>query len=170
MRRLWCCLYALAAPSQYLHVLTFITQILTGHPSTLACLCASSAAVTTAISAPVRLSRLAPRTDTNSAFPDISKVRSVNLDTWTADQLAVMESVGNANARLIYEATLPANYPRPTAFTGTGYASPITRRASLRSVPCLVSYWRGFVTSMSMDASRQSPPPPSRLPRRRHLR
>lgn len=56
---------------------------------------------------------------------DISKVRSVNLDTWLPEQLAVMQSVGNANARLIYEATLPANYPRPTAFTGTGCVSPL---------------------------------------------
>lgn len=56
-----------------------------------------------------------------SPTADISKVRSVNLDTWLPEQLAVMESVGNANARLIYEATLPANYPRPTASTGTRY-------------------------------------------------
>lgn len=45
----------------------------------------------------------------------ISKVKSVNLDTWTAEQVAMMLEMGNSRARAVYEANLPDNYRRPQA-------------------------------------------------------
>ncbi|XP_052256595.1 stromal membrane-associated protein 2-like isoform X2 [Dreissena polymorpha] len=45
----------------------------------------------------------------------ISKVKSVNLDTWTPEQIAMMMEVGNSRARAAYEANLPDNYRRPQA-------------------------------------------------------
>jgi len=43
----------------------------------------------------------------------ISKVRSVNLDSWTPQQVASMQMMGNSRARAVYEATLPDDYRRP---------------------------------------------------------
>ncbi|XP_050400421.1 stromal membrane-associated protein 1 isoform X2 [Patella vulgata] len=43
----------------------------------------------------------------------ISRVKSVNLDTWQPDQVAMMQEVGNSRARAAYEAELPDNYRRP---------------------------------------------------------
>lgn len=43
----------------------------------------------------------------------ISRVKSVNLDSWTAEQIATMEDMGNSKARAIYEANLPDGYKRP---------------------------------------------------------
>jgi len=49
----------------------------------------------------------------------ISKVRSVNLDTWTEDQIKVMKSVGNGIAKSIYEANVPDSYPPITPYSNT---------------------------------------------------
>ncbi|CAE1329878.1 SMAP [Acanthosepion pharaonis] len=43
----------------------------------------------------------------------ISKVKSVNLDTWTAEQLAMLMEMGNSRARAVYEANMPDNFRRP---------------------------------------------------------
>ncbi|CAF1329776.1 unnamed protein product [Rotaria sordida] len=43
----------------------------------------------------------------------ISKVKSVNLDSWTAEQIASMQVMGNNRARAVYEANLPAGFRRP---------------------------------------------------------
>ncbi|XP_071481613.1 stromal membrane-associated protein 1-like isoform X1 [Diadema antillarum] len=43
----------------------------------------------------------------------ISKVKSVNLDSWTEEQIQSMESVGNTLARKYYEANLPSSFRRP---------------------------------------------------------
>lgn len=43
----------------------------------------------------------------------ISKVKSVNLDTWTADQVESMVEMGNSRARAIYEANIPDGFRRP---------------------------------------------------------
>jgi stromal membrane-associated protein len=43
----------------------------------------------------------------------ISKVRSATLDKWTDEQIDNMRNMGNARAKLIYEANVPAGYPRP---------------------------------------------------------
>ncbi|XP_060562304.1 stromal membrane-associated protein 1-like isoform X2 [Ruditapes philippinarum] len=45
----------------------------------------------------------------------ISKVKSVNLDTWSPEQIAMMMEIGNSRARAAYEANLPDNYRRPQA-------------------------------------------------------
>lgn len=45
----------------------------------------------------------------------ISKVRSVNLDSWTAEQIASMQAMGNNKARAVYEANLPTGFRRPQA-------------------------------------------------------
>jgi len=43
----------------------------------------------------------------------ISKVKSVNLDSWTPQQVASMQMMGNSRARSIYEANLPEDFKRP---------------------------------------------------------
>jgi len=43
----------------------------------------------------------------------ISKVKSVNLDTWTPEQVLHMTRMGNSLARSIYESTLESNFRRP---------------------------------------------------------
>jgi len=45
----------------------------------------------------------------------ISKVKSVNLDSWSAEQVAYMQLMGNSKARAVYEANLPDNFKRPQA-------------------------------------------------------
>jgi len=43
----------------------------------------------------------------------ISKVKSVNLDTWKPEQVVTMQQMGNSRARAVYEASLPDNHRRP---------------------------------------------------------
>jgi stromal membrane-associated protein len=43
----------------------------------------------------------------------ISKVKSVNLDTWTPQQVASMQMMGNSRGRAVYEANLPEDHRRP---------------------------------------------------------
>ncbi|CAH1774862.1 unnamed protein product [Owenia fusiformis] len=43
----------------------------------------------------------------------ISKVKSVNLDTWTPEQIASVEDMGNSRARAVYEANIPDGFRRP---------------------------------------------------------
>ncbi|XP_051949003.1 stromal membrane-associated protein 2-like [Xyrauchen texanus] len=43
----------------------------------------------------------------------ISRVKSVNLDQWTQDQIQSVQEMGNAKARRLYEAFLPECFQRP---------------------------------------------------------
>lgn len=43
----------------------------------------------------------------------ISRVKSVNLDQWTTEQIQSMVDMGNSRARQVYEAHLPENFRRP---------------------------------------------------------
>jgi len=43
----------------------------------------------------------------------ISKVKSVNLDSWTPHQVACMQIMGNSKARAVYEANVPEGFRRP---------------------------------------------------------
>lgn len=43
----------------------------------------------------------------------ISKVKSVNLDSWTPEQVVSLQQMGNSRARAVYEANLPDNFRRP---------------------------------------------------------
>ncbi|XP_075454183.1 stromal membrane-associated protein 1 isoform X3 [Ascaphus truei] len=43
----------------------------------------------------------------------ISRVKSVNLDQWTPEQIQCMQDMGNTRARLMYEGNLPENFRRP---------------------------------------------------------
>ncbi|KAJ8248150.1 hypothetical protein GJAV_G00238870 [Gymnothorax javanicus] len=43
----------------------------------------------------------------------ISRVKSVNLDQWTPEQIQSMQDMGNSRARQLYEALLPCDYRRP---------------------------------------------------------
>ncbi|KAF5909111.1 stromal membrane-associated protein 2, partial [Clarias magur] len=43
----------------------------------------------------------------------ISRVKSVNLDQWTQEQILCMQEMGNAKARRLYEAFLPECFQRP---------------------------------------------------------
>ncbi|XP_048863697.1 stromal membrane-associated protein 1-like [Brienomyrus brachyistius] len=43
----------------------------------------------------------------------ISRVKSVNLDQWTPEQIQSIQDMGNTKARLLYEGHLPQNFRRP---------------------------------------------------------
>ncbi|KAG7463032.1 hypothetical protein MATL_G00191120 [Megalops atlanticus] len=43
----------------------------------------------------------------------ISRVKSVNLDQWTPEQIQSVQAMGNTRARQLYEANLPDNFRRP---------------------------------------------------------
>ncbi|XP_077585521.1 stromal membrane-associated protein 1-like [Stigmatopora nigra] len=43
----------------------------------------------------------------------ISRVKSVNLDQWTQEQMQSMMDMGNGRAKQVYEAHLPENFSRP---------------------------------------------------------
>ncbi|XP_029030929.1 stromal membrane-associated protein 1 isoform X3 [Betta splendens] len=43
----------------------------------------------------------------------ISRVKSVNLDQWTSEQIQSMVDMGNSRARQLYETHLPENFRRP---------------------------------------------------------
>ncbi|XP_075058697.1 stromal membrane-associated protein 1 isoform X2 [Mixophyes fleayi] len=43
----------------------------------------------------------------------ISRVKSVNLDQWTPEQIQCMQDMGNTRARVLYEANLPESFRRP---------------------------------------------------------
>ncbi|XP_063810279.1 stromal membrane-associated protein 2 isoform X2 [Pseudophryne corroboree] len=43
----------------------------------------------------------------------ISRVKSVNLDQWTQEQIQCMEEMGNGKAKRLYEAFLPESFIRP---------------------------------------------------------
>jgi len=43
----------------------------------------------------------------------ISKVKSVNLDTWTPEQVAAIKEMGNSRARAVFEANVPEGFRRP---------------------------------------------------------
>lgn len=43
----------------------------------------------------------------------ISRVKSVNLDTWTPEQVVSLQQMGNSRARAVYEAQLPDGFRRP---------------------------------------------------------
>ncbi|KAG7213617.1 hypothetical protein KM043_002868 [Ampulex compressa] len=43
----------------------------------------------------------------------ISKVKSVNLDAWTPEQVVSLQQMGNSRARAVYEANLPDSFRRP---------------------------------------------------------
>lgn len=45
----------------------------------------------------------------------ISKVKSVNLDSWTPEQVGSIQNMGNSKARAVYEANLPDSFSRPQA-------------------------------------------------------
>ncbi|XP_018318650.1 stromal membrane-associated protein 1-like [Agrilus planipennis] len=47
----------------------------------------------------------------------ISKVKSVNLDAWTPEQVVSLQQMGNSRARAVYEANLPDNFRRPHSDT-----------------------------------------------------
>uniref|UniRef100_A0A914RIL8 Arf-GAP domain-containing protein n=1 Tax=Parascaris equorum TaxID=6256 RepID=A0A914RIL8_PAREQ len=40
-------------------------------------------------------------------------VKSVNLDSWTPEQVQSMRVMGNAKAKAVYEAELPDHFRRP---------------------------------------------------------
>lgn len=43
----------------------------------------------------------------------ITRVKSVNLDTWTPEQVVSLQQMGNSRARAVYEAQLPDGFRRP---------------------------------------------------------
>lgn len=43
----------------------------------------------------------------------ISRVKSVNLDSWTPEQVVSLQHMGNSRARAVYEAQLPDGFRRP---------------------------------------------------------
>lgn len=48
----------------------------------------------------------------------ISRVKSVNLDTWSPEQVVCLQQMGNSRARAVYEALLSDNFRRPQSDSG----------------------------------------------------
>lgn len=48
----------------------------------------------------------------------ISRVKSVNLDTWAPEQVVSLQQMGNSRARAVYEALLSDNFRRPQTDQG----------------------------------------------------
>lgn len=48
----------------------------------------------------------------------VSRVKSVNLDSWTGEQVSMMQEMGNSRARAVYEANIPDNFRRPQNDSG----------------------------------------------------
>ncbi|XP_070491584.1 stromal membrane-associated protein 1-like [Chironomus tepperi] len=48
----------------------------------------------------------------------ISRVKSVNLDTWNPEQVVCLQQMGNSRARAVYEALLSDNFRRPQTDSG----------------------------------------------------
>lgn len=48
----------------------------------------------------------------------ISRVKSVNLDTWAPEQVVSLQQMGNSRARAVYEALLADNFRRPQTDSG----------------------------------------------------
>jgi stromal membrane-associated protein len=45
----------------------------------------------------------------------VTKVKSITLDLWDPAQVVVMQTIGNMNARKLYEAKLPQGYRKPSS-------------------------------------------------------
>ncbi len=43
----------------------------------------------------------------------VFQVKSVNLDSWTPEQVQSMRVMGNAKAKAVYESALPDHFRRP---------------------------------------------------------
>lgn len=48
----------------------------------------------------------------------VSRVKSVNLDSWTSEQIAMVQEMGNSRARAVYEANVPDDFRRPQSDYG----------------------------------------------------
>uniref|UniRef100_A0A3B4ZTS9 Arf-GAP domain-containing protein n=1 Tax=Stegastes partitus TaxID=144197 RepID=A0A3B4ZTS9_9TELE len=62
----------------------------------------------------------------------ISRVKSVNLDQWTPEQIQSMVDMGNTRARKLYEAHLPESFRRPQT---DQYPPPVNLLASASISP-----------------------------------
>jgi len=63
----------------------------------------------------------------------ISKVKSVNLDKWTQEQIEHFSKIGNSNAREFYEANVSPNYRRPNENDNYGVEQWIRNKYERRS-------------------------------------
>ncbi|KAF8301690.1 hypothetical protein C3747_55g46 [Trypanosoma cruzi] len=50
----------------------------------------------------------------------VSKVKSCTMDLWEPEQVAFMRAMGNGKAKMIWEATLPADYVKPSEKEDSG--------------------------------------------------
>ncbi|EKF33239.1 hypothetical protein MOQ_002892 [Trypanosoma cruzi marinkellei] len=50
----------------------------------------------------------------------VSKVKSCTMDLWEPQQVAFMRAMGNGKAKMIWEATLPADYEKPSEKEDSG--------------------------------------------------
>lgn len=51
----------------------------------------------------------------------ISYIKSTTLDDWTAEEVAHVQQIGNTKANAMYEAHIPASWPKPTSNTSMKY-------------------------------------------------
>ncbi|XP_065183227.1 stromal membrane-associated protein 1-like [Sycon ciliatum] len=83
----------------------------------------------------------------------ISKMKSVNLDTWTPDQIETIRQKGNGSVNAMYEYSLPDNFRRPTDDSGV--------EAFIRSKYERKQYYKkpeASATSSSSSSSRAEKP------------
>uniref|UniRef100_A0A0K0E244 Arf-GAP domain-containing protein n=1 Tax=Strongyloides stercoralis TaxID=6248 RepID=A0A0K0E244_STRER len=105
----------------------------------------------------------------------ISKIKSVNLDKWTPEQVQFMRLMGNAKAKAVYEAELPVNFIRPRSGPGMehflrakyesrkyqlkGWVPPVAKASDL-----LESIESGAITKNIKCSSQKSPLPSQQTP------
>jgi stromal membrane-associated protein len=86
----------------------------------------------------------------------VSRVKSVNLDSWTEEQVAMMQEIGNSRGRAVYEANIPDNFRRPQ--TDSGLESLI--RAKYEQKKYIASEWvppKPKATSLRLDHHSAAP-------------
>uniref|UniRef100_A0A3P9MTC9 Small ArfGAP 1 n=1 Tax=Poecilia reticulata TaxID=8081 RepID=A0A3P9MTC9_POERE len=103
----------------------------------------------------------------------ISRVKSVNLDQWTSEQIQSIQEMGNTKARQFYEANLPDSFRRPQTdqavefFIRDKYEKKkyYNKNAIIRSSVCIKHPYKALPTqTLSRPAPKISPAKSSEPP------
>jgi stromal membrane-associated protein len=82
----------------------------------------------------------------------VSRVKSVNLDSWTAEQLVMVREMGNSRARAVYEANVPDGFRRPQ----TDYGLEAFIRAKYEQKKYIAAEWVPPKPKVTVDSSLAS--------------
>ena len=88
----------------------------------------------------------------------ISFVRSVNLDSWTVQQVQMMEQWGNARAKAYFEAEVPSSYRMPFEGAGVREVQKWIRDKCVRlGCPCPTACVRHYMPDSARACARYLP-------------